>query len=293
MQSLTSVIARCSTSEKAHAAPPEAAVWLKRLLVHMATLAEQDAHRVQAHPDTAIHALRKRMKKLLALLRLARPALSVEQFATLKGAIRNLKRTVATQRDQVVMDQLLKSLDHAGLCPKDDQGRKLRRKSVRPPVVTEATLEQLTRQASSLTDRLGRLRLFSLSWETVAEAYTKTYRKGHKASERSHKDTGTEALHSWRKVVKDHYYQTLALYVWLGHPRRLRRTRRLSSLLGKVHDIDVFVRTQQVDESTRSALEDRREKLLSKIQKKGARVYAKSSHELEEEVKTLLPELEV
>lgn len=293
MQPLTSVIARCSTSEKAHAAPPEAAVWLKRLLVHMATLAEQDAHRVQMHPDTAIHALRKRMKKLLALLRLARPALSVEQFATLKGAIRNLKRTVATQRDQVVMSQLLKSLDHDGLCPRDEEGRKIRRKSVRPTVVTEATLEQLIRQASSLTDRLGRMRLFSLSWETVAEAYVKTYRKGHKASERSDKDTGTEALHAWRKVVKDHYYQTLALYLWLGHPRRLRRTRRLSSLLGKVHDIDVFVRTQQVDESTRSALEDMREKLLLKIQKKGARVYAKSSHEMEEEVKTLLPELEV
>ena len=286
MQPLTPVIARCSTSEKAHAAPPEAAVWLKRLLVHMATLAEQDARRVKSQPDTAIHALRKRMKKLFALLRLARPALSVEQFATLKGAIRSLKRTVATQRDQVVMNELFKSLDHDGLCPKDADGRKIRRKSVRPTVMTEATLEQLT-------DRLGRLRLFSLSWDTVAEAYAKTYRKGHKASERSHKDTGTEALHSWRKAVKDHYYQTLALHAWLGHPRRLRRTRRLSSLLGKVHDIDVFVRTQGIDEPTRALLEDRREKLLSKIQKKAARVYARSSHEMEEKVKTLLPDLEV
>ncbi|WP_157210860.1 CHAD domain-containing protein [Verrucomicrobium spinosum] len=286
------MIARCSTSEKAHAAPPEAAVWLKRLLVHMATLAEQDTRRVRTQPDTAIHALRKRMKKLFALLRLARPALSVEQFATLKGAIRNLKRTVATQRDQVVMDELLKSLDQDGLCPKDADGRKIRRKSVRPAVVTEPPMEQLTRQSSSLTDRLGRLRLFSLSWETVAEAYAKTYRKGHKAFERSHKDTGTEALHSWRKAVKDHYYQTLALHAWLGHPRRLRRTRRLSSLLGKVHDIDVFVRTQGVDEPTHTLLEKKREKLLSKIQRKAARVYARSPHEMEEKVKTLLPELE-
>ncbi|WP_038167186.1 CHAD domain-containing protein [Verrucomicrobium sp. BvORR106] len=293
MKPLTSVIARCSTSEKAHAAAPEAAVWLKRLLVHMATLAEQDAHRVEAHPDTAIHALRKRMKKLLALLRLARPALSVEQFAPLKGAIRNLKRIVATQRDQVVMSQLLESLDHDGICPKDAAGRKIRRKSVRATVLTKATQEQLTRQASSLTDRLGRLRLFSLSWETVAEAYAKTYRKGHKASERSDSETGTEALHTWRKVVKDHYYQTLALYVWLGHPRRLRRTRRLSSLLGKVHDLDVFVQTQEIDESTRSVLEGRRHKLLSRIQKKGARVYAKSCHEMEQEVKSQLPDLEM
>lgn len=293
MQPLWSVIARCSISEKAHAAPPEAAVWLKRLLVHMATLAEQDVHRVQDQPDIAIHALRKRMKKLLALLRLARPALSVEQFATLKAAIRNLKRVVATQRDQVVMSQLLESLDHDGICPKDGAGRKIRRKSVPATVVTEATRGQLTRQASSLTDRLGRLRLFSLSWETVAEAYAKTYRKGRKASERCDNETSTEALHTWRKVVKDHYYQTLALYVWLGHPRRLRRTRRLSSLLGKVHDIDVFIRTQLLDESTSTALEERREKLLSKIRKKGARVYAKSSHEMEDEVKTLLPELEL
>lgn len=266
---------------------------MKRLLVHMATLAEQDVRRVPQHTDTAIHALRKRMKKLLALLRLARPALSVEQFATLKGAIRNLKRSVATQRDQVVFSQLVRALDEDGLSLKDESGRRIRRKSVRKTEVSEATLDQLTRQASSLTDRLGRLRLFSLSWETVAEAYVKTYRKGHKAADRCEKDTGTDALHAWRKVVKDHYYQTLALYVWLGHPRRLRRTRRLSSLLGKIHDMDVFLRTQEVDESTREGFAARREKLLGKVFKKGARVYAKSSHEMSEEVKSLLPEFDL
>ena len=93
--------------------------------------------------------------------------------------------------------------------------------------------------------------------------------------------------------MKDHYYQTLALYVWLGHPRRLRRTRRLSSLLGKLHDMDVFLRTQEVDESTREGFAARREKLLGKVFKKGARVYAKSSHEMSEEVKSLLPEFDL
>ncbi|HSJ03445.1 MAG: CHAD domain-containing protein [Verrucomicrobium sp.] len=284
------MIARQHSTDDTAAAPPEAAVWLKRLLVHMASLAERDIERVPDYPDTSIHALRKRMKKVLALLRLARPAMTGDQFSNLKAAIRQLKRLVATQRDQQVMAQLEHDLQLTDRRQQQQSSRSRPRKTVRALSISEGTCEQLTLQASSLTDRLGRLRLFSLSWESVAEAYVKTYRRGHKACKRSEENPTMESLHEWRKSVKDHYYQTLALYVWLGHPRRLRRTRRLSSLLGRAHDLDVYTKAREIDEPTQELLEEKRGKLLNKIFKKGARVYAKSSDHMAEVVKKNLPE---
>lgn len=285
------MIARTPSPDEARATAAEAAVWLKRLLVHLASLAEQDVQRLSRHPDPVVHALRKRMKKLLALLRLARPALSVEQFATLKSSIRQLKRALATERDQRVLHDLQATLQEEPPTEKLEPAprKSRRRKALAQTTVSTATLDQLARQASNLTDRLGRLRLFSLSWQAVAEAYLKTYRKGHKAYARCEKDPTPSELHTWRKAVKDHYYQTLAMHLWLGHPRRLRRSRRLAALLGKVHDLDVLQDRQDLDATVTTSLEHRREKLLKRLMKKGARVYARTPKEMGEEVLARLP----
>jgi CHAD domain-containing protein len=274
-----------------HSHPPEAAVWLKRLLVQLATRAEQDVQRVPLHPETAIHSLRKRMKKLLALLRLARPALSVEQFANLKTAIRDLKRAVATQRDAHVMTRLAEDFgDPSGSTGSASSPRKPSRRKSAQAEISNATMDHMARLGARLTDRLGRLRLYSLGWESLAAAYAKTYRKGRKSLAKSEKTHATDDLHAWRKAVKDHYYQMLALYPWLGHPRRLRRTRRLASLLGKVHDIDVFLAQGEAAEETHAALAAKRKKVLDKIWKKSARVYAKSVKDLLAQATSLLPE---
>ena len=99
-------------------------------------------------------------------------------------------------------------------------------------------------------------------------------------------DTSGEAVHEWRKRVKDHWYHLRLLRK--GWPKVLKRTEKdahaLGDLLGDEHDLVVLNETLEAEAGTmwdparadalRAIVDRRREELLAEAFPLGRRLYA-------------------
>ena len=257
---------------------PTPGAWLKRLLVQLAARAEHDARRIPAWPGTSIHSLRKRIKKLNALLRLASPCVEPAALVALRTSLRNIKHSVAAQRDSDVMAGLMHKFGipfpHRPAAPVDGK-----------EVI--ALIHEARRQLQHL-DMAGH------GWQLVARRYTKTYESARKAWKLARKEPRPATLHDWRKKVKEHYYHSLALDRWMKQPRHLRRVRRLGSLLGSCHDVDVFTASLSPggngpDEELATLLSTQRSRLTKRIFHRAEKVFARPVAEVVRRVKRALP----
>lgn len=206
--------------------PPssEAGAWLLQLLLQVCTQAVKDVARIPLWPTTSVHALRKRMKKLQSLLRLVPPGAQPAALRELRDSIRSLKGAVAAQRDADVLLELGRDLG----------GR------TRPPRSAPIDPVPILRLAYALPRQVQALEWAALTWERVERRHQKTCRRAQQAWQVARHQPEGEALHDWRKRVKDLYYQTLALRRWLRRPKRLRRTHQLGALLGHRLDLDLY-----------------------------------------------------
>lgn len=248
--------------------------WLLRLLKQIARQAEADVRAIPDWPDTAIHRLRKRMKKLRSLIQLAFPVMEEAEREAWQERIREIKNAVSTQRDADVMAALEKDLG-AGPAPAT-------RRPKRPDTRKLAAL------VKGLADSVARLGSSGLSWDDVAQQFEKIGRRTRKAWKHARQDANEETLHDWRKLVKRHYHQSLALHRWLGakRDRRLLGMRRLGSLLGRCHDLDVFTtaagakRTTAARKKVLRKAGRRRKELTARTFRRAAKLYGKPGPEL-------------
>ena len=74
----------------------------------------------------------------------------------------------------------------------------------------------------------------TLAWNDIAKSYAHRYAKARQWFRRCRHKPSAERLHHWRKLVKDHYFQSLIV---LRHRPHLKATRKLGSLLGRMHDL--------------------------------------------------------
>ncbi|HKJ89048.1 MAG TPA: CHAD domain-containing protein [Gammaproteobacteria bacterium] len=234
-------------------------------------------------PD-AVHAARKHLKKARAVLRLARGPLG-EARGPANETLREAGRRLSPLRDH---DAMLEALDKAApdLGPERAQ-------------VLWAELERRREAARSAQDpdtlpetRMGleRLRGEMESWELpgagfapLEEGLEATYGWGRAAWLGLGEDPGPEALHGWRKRVKDHWYHIrLVVHAWpalLG--AREAALDGLSDLLGDDHDLAVLrgVLLEVPDRRGDAAavdrlLAERQEGLRREARALGRRVYA-------------------
>jgi CHAD domain-containing protein len=243
-------------------------------------------------PDHAVHQVRKRAKKLRALLRLVRPA-TPELYRTENPRIRDLARDLSGARDDAASLGALDTLaDEAG-----DRLPAATIVSVRygltgtagddtdPSVALERARTELVALRSrvesdwTLPERVGGV-------EAVVPGFRRSYAQGRDAFEVALDDPTTAALHEWRKRVKDHgYHCRLLRPVW--PPVMKARASALDDLaerLGDDHDLGVLRASLQadpdrfggeVDAGTTSALLDRRRAELQRdAVRLGRRVYA-------------------
>jgi CHAD domain-containing protein len=192
----------------------------------------------------AVHATRKRFKRLRATVRLARDAIGEQTYEHENTALRMAGRRIAGPRDAEV---LLETLD----------------------ALTERFADELpSRATAALRDRLERDRQIATSALTgehgdidatraaIAEALVRTpawtferdgfdairpglkriYRRGRRAMRAAREDPTPEKLHEWRKRVKDLWHATEI--VCDARPEQLervaRRAHKLSSRLGDI-----------------------------------------------------------
>lgn len=260
-----------------------ASTWMKRLLLHLAQQAARDARHISRWQETTVHSLRKRMKKLQALLLLARPVLGEPDYEALRTRVRSLKNLVGTARDADVMAKLQEKF-----------GSSVWARHTSP--LPRSTIARLTAQADHLVRLVRETDFTGLDWDMVATAHALTYQKGRKAWQHAQENPEPETLHKWRTQVKRLHYQATALHPWIETEKELQRSRKLGSLLGRCHDLDVFadmVKAEKLKAPSgwKQDLRERRKDLMPRIFRRAAKVFSRRSRKIKQRSRHSLPSL--
>ncbi len=244
-----------------------------------------------------VHETRKALKRLRALLTLLRAELATKRYARENTALRDCARRLAGARDAEVM---LSTLD--ALVRRDPTHFK-RSAAVRT-LRAQLLAERDTAAAHAIHDarvrgevvlelravraRVERLELRERGFKLVAPGVQGIYARGRRRMRTARRRQSVEALHAWRKRVKELRYiaETLDRGGKRHQPvRRLaRRADRLGEMLGEEHDLALLEarvrqRSRQFtgERKTRKRLlrliAARRKKLRKRALREGQRLY--------------------
>lgn len=199
--------------------------------------------------DVAVHRARQGVKRLRALLRLARPALG-KHYAEENARYRDAAHLLSSARDAAVAVQTYDAvLDHF-------RGEAARRTYAPIRRALVGRRRALTNgqaapppQLDAFRAALDRGRLAIPAWSLRADGFDalagglrRTYRDGRAAMAAAYRKPSEEGFHEWRKHVKHHAYHALLLRdVWAPVVRaRGREAERLGEVLGAEHDLAVL-----------------------------------------------------
>jgi CHAD domain-containing protein len=234
----------------------------------------------ESTPGEAVHEARKDMKKLRALLRLARDELGKKTFARENACFRDAARELSGTRDSDVMLETLAALDlPAGM------GWQLR-KSIQVDRDRNGGGDRAaaaSRAAAILAEartRIGDWPVERDSFDALSGGLKCTYRRGRRGFKAAREEPAVAALHEWRKRVKElWYHHTLLRDLW---PPVMTATgdqaHDLSDLLGHDHDLAMLAGWMRehvpgADAEFYEAVERRRGELETEAFALGARVY--------------------
>jgi CHAD domain-containing protein len=236
---------------------------------------------------TRVHSVRKRTKKLRALLRLIRPALGRDVYRAERARLGDAARQLAEAREAAVLlatfDRLLAHYaEHVGPDAFGDVKSAL---SARP--APGASLDQRRVAAELLSHTLAR----TSDWQLVPHGFglierglADTYAGARRAFARAYADGSSEDFHDWRKLTKDHWYHVRLLApTWPVMFAALdAELDRLSELLGDDHDLADLHAALDAHPSQNSGalvvlLERRRSELRRDAHALGLRVFAERS----------------
>lgn len=204
---------------------------LKRLLHQLCERAQEDVRRISLHEESATHQLRVRVKKMMALLRLANQGIEKQTLQAMRQHLRAVKNACAGNREQVVQSKLIDKLTRRfHLAPKH-RPQLLGQPLKAPPA------SDLHHQLYAVGQLIDSTCIQTLTEEQILEEHARCYRKGRQLMKQACETKDKRTLHRWRHRVKDLYYQTLVLSHLRGAERRIRRARRLGQLLGRDHDL--------------------------------------------------------
>lgn len=242
-------------------------------------------------PAKRVHGARKDLKKLRAVLRLLRHELGDERYRAQNDAYREAGRLLSGSRDAEVKVRTLETIceRYAGRLPAgaaDEWLGALRAERDR-------TVAALSKDGGAALDRAletikaGRAQIDSWplereGWKLVGPGISRAYKRGRKRMRRVADDPGPEAIHEWRKRVKDLWYhlRILAVATPKGLADRVEVADELADALGDHHDLAVLrddLLLRELPTVKRAALvaaiADRQEELLAEALPLGERLY--------------------
>jgi CHAD domain-containing protein len=204
--------------------------------------------------EETVHETRKALKRLRALLALLRDELGPKRYARENATLRDCARRLAGARDAEVMlgtlDTLLRSSPaklarsaairtlRAELHTEREAAAAL---AIRDPRVREEVLDELR----AVRARVERWELRERGFKLLAPGLERIYRRGRRGLRTARRRGGVEALHKWRKTVKELRYVAETMdrggKSASGSANDLRRIARdadhLGELLGEEHDL--------------------------------------------------------
>jgi CHAD domain-containing protein len=245
-----------------------------------------DEH-LAADPQTAVHEARKDVKKARALLRLFRRSLGASAYRRENRALRNAGRELSVLRDAHVLRDTVDAVAErfAGRLPAGAFDALRARFGA-----GEVPAEEVTRAVDAARGRLARTLIRVDAWDAhgadqaaLRKELRRTYARGARAMERAARDPSDEALHEWRKRVKDlRYQQQLIRPAWPDVlSAQAKAAKELAELLGDDHDLAVLAQRAREGQDTRfdAVLElagRRRGELQDEAFRLGRRVYAEA-----------------
>jgi CHAD domain-containing protein len=235
----------------------------------------------------AVHATRKRLKRLRACARLARDAIGEATYEHENTALRMAGRRISAQRDAAVLVQTLDALtDRFADELTRDATTALRERLVHERKAAAASLAAddddgpIAAVRADIEAALARTPTWTFErdgFRALSPGLRRIYRRGRAAMRTAHGEPTPEHVHEWRKRVKDLWYA--AEIVRCARPKRLRRVARrahkLSGVLGDHNDLHVL-RTYVQTHPQCFAEEVHRQALLAVIDRRAARLREKA-----------------
>ncbi len=247
-------------------------------------------HRESRHDlASAVHEARKDVKKLRALLRLVRRELGRKRYRAENARYRDAGRLLASSRDAEVKLQTLTALrrHYGDELPSvvdleiDLRAERQRLSGDGDDPELRARLEQAASAIEQGRAAIDEWLLEAKGWKLLGPGIERSHRCGRARLAAVRAEPTDEAIHEWRKAVKDlWYHQRLLRDSW---PPVLAaaadEAHELSDLLGDHHDLSVLAAT------VRGRADDQRDRLLTLIGRRqdelletalplGARLYA-------------------
>jgi CHAD domain-containing protein len=202
----------------------------------------------QGDGGEAVHEARKALKRLRALLRVARGVIGQPRYRHENVVLRDLGRTLSSTRDAQVLLDTLEALAarYAEVLREGTWGRL--RESLRAGLADPHTAQPFP--SATMVGVLSGTRERIASWplpdsggaEILAGGLADIYRRGRRAFSAAARDPTPERLHELRKRAKDLWHAT-QLLAPLG-PKPMKELQqdghRLSDLLGEDHDLAIL-----------------------------------------------------
>jgi CHAD domain-containing protein len=229
----------------------------------------------------AVHETRKSLKRLRALVRVARTPLGDDRYRKENGDFRECGKLLSAARDSKVLIETLDELNErstdeiapeatAALSSRLEQEHQQALDTLRGD---DALVESVLARLTAARRRTARWTFEADGFDGLAPGLERVYRRTRKRMRAALNEPSTENLHEWRKRVKDFWHATQL--VRPASPKRLKklakRAHNLSDLLGDDHDLAVlrdYVEAHPQcfpDEETRLAVQaliDRRRQAL-------------------------------
>ncbi|WP_341937185.1 CHAD domain-containing protein [Marinimicrobium sp. C2-29] len=230
-------------------------------------IAEIDDPQLDRHE--AIHQVRKRCKKLRALVRLVRPALG-KAYRRENARFRDIARNLAVVRDEQSMVEALERLlatledtERATCAPVLVELRK-RRDTAAAEQDPEALLSEARQALEKAHRSVDRWCLEENGFKAV-RGFGKTYKRGRKAARRAFTGIAGD-FHGWRKRVKYHsHHLQLLRPLWPRVNKAWRNEgKALADILGNDHDLALLDSLLE-SEGERLATDETRQRLQQVI----------------------------
>jgi hypothetical protein len=252
---------------------------LERVMREQAEKLIDECETAGEDPAAFAHKARVRAKKIRAALRLSAPLLGKKAYAKENRKWRDAARELSGIRDMSARIESLEALTpfltaRIGTA----MTRKLTERFKRERREADADADKailafcrrIARRRKTLTPDLD-----PGAREDMAEALVSTYRQARRAMKIAAKKHDPLKLHEWRKQTKYHALQ--ARLMRLTFPETLEdRTsaaRKLSDILGDVHDIEVVLEGAkdwaEAPEGFKPALKERRKQLIDDAEHAG------------------------
>lgn len=197
--------------------------------------------------NDSVHAGRKALKRLRAVVGCAAPALGQRHARAHETALRDIARLLAHRRDSDVALETLAVLESSSTDEAAPAFAVLRadiqnRRGAGHGAVTPETIHEVRQRLSIEGARLRAARFKSRGMSAILSGVADAYRHGRHAFKIAYRSPSDENVHALRKAVQRHWrHMALLSRAWPeAFAVRIDEARILSQLLGDDHDLAIL-----------------------------------------------------